>query len=132
MPVVESEFLLALRATDPKHKAALSIFRKFSQLEVCTPAFLEIAWLMRSQVKRPSEISLALSILDGELDSHGVTEIPLTISQITRAHDILTRHAITFFDALILANSEESLDRRLVSNDSAFDQTGTLQRIPLK
>jgi len=132
MPVIESEFLLALRATDPKHKAALSIFRKLPDLEVCAAAFLQVAWLMRSQRKGPNEISLALSILGGELDSQSVTEVPLTLSQITRAHDILTRHAITFFDALILANAEESRDRRLVSNDNVFDQTGTVQRIPFK
>jgi predicted nucleic acid-binding protein len=132
MPVIESEFLLALRATDPKHKAALSIFRKFSDLEVCAAAFLEVAWLMRSQAKASNEISLALSILGGELESQGVSEVPVTFSQIARAHDILTRHAITFFDALILANAEEARDRRLVSNDNVFDQTGTVQRIPFK
>ena len=47
MPVVESEFLLALRADDPKHKAVLAILRQHEDLEVCTAAFLEIAWLLR-------------------------------------------------------------------------------------
>lgn len=132
MPVVESEFLLALRASDPKHKAALAIFRKYPVLEVCTAALLEIAWLLRSKGKRPDEISLALSLLRAELEDRGVTEVALTASQIARAHDILTRHAVTFFDALILANAEESHDRRIVSNDDSFDGTGTVERIPLK
>ncbi len=132
MPVVESEFLLALRANDPKHKAALGIFRKYPVLEVCTAALLEIAWLLRSKDKRPVEISLALSLLRSELENRGMTEVALTASQIARAHDILTRHAITFFDALILANAEESHDRRLISNDDSFDGTGTIERIPLK
>ncbi len=132
MPVVESEFLLALRANDPKHKAALAIFRKYPVLEVCSAALLEIAWLLRSKDKRPVEISLALSLLRAELENRGMTEVALTASQIARAHDILTRHAITFFDALILANAEESHDRRLISNDDSFDGTGTIERIPLK
>lgn len=132
MPVVESEFLLALRANDPKHKAALAIFRKYQVLEFCTAALLEISWLLRSKSKTPSEISLALSLLRAELESLGVTEIPLTALQISRAHDILTRHAMTFFDALILANAEESRDRRLISNDSSFDGTGTVERIPFR
>jgi predicted nucleic acid-binding protein len=132
MPVVESEFLLALRANDPKHKAALTIFRKYPALEVCTAAFLEITWLLRSKNKRPNEISLILSILKAELEGRGVAEIPLTTSQIARAHDILTRHAMTFFDALILANAEESHDRRMISSDNSFDETGTVERIPLK
>ncbi len=132
MPVVESEFLLALRADDPKHKAALAIFRKYPLLEVCTAALLEIAWLLRSKDKRPVEISLALSLLRAELENRGITEVALTASQIARAHDILNRHAITFFDALILANAEESHDRRLISNDDSFDGTGTIERIPLK
>ena len=132
MPVVESEFLLALRANDPKHKAALAIFRKYPVLEVCTAAFLEISWLLRSKSKRPNEISLTLSILKAELESRGVAEVPLTTSQIARAHDILTRHEMTFFDALILANAEESQDRRLISSDNSFDETGTMERIPLR
>ncbi len=132
MPVVESEFLLALRADDPKHKAALAIFRKYPVLEVCTAALLEIAWLLRSKQKRPNEISLALSLLRAELENRGVPEVALTASQIARAHDILNRHAITFFDALILANAEESHDKRLISNDDSFDRTGTIERIPLK
>jgi len=132
MPVVETEFLLALRADDRKHKAALAAFDKYPVLEACAAAFLEIAWLLRSKSKTPTEVSLALSLLKAELESRDVAEIPVTISQIGRAYDILTRHPMTFFDALILANAEESQDRRLVSNDDSFDQTGTLQRIPLK
>lgn len=132
MPVVESEFLLALRATDPKHKCAVDIFKKFPNLEVCSAAFLEIAWLLRSKGKDPNEILLTLSLLKGELDDKGVAEVPITVSQIARAHDIITRHPLTFFDALILANTEESRDRRIVSNDSSFDETNTVKRIPLK
>ena len=132
MPVVESEFLLALRADDPKHKPALAILRKYQVLEVCTASLLEIAWLLGTKGKSSSEISLALSLLRAELESRGVPEIPLTASQIARAHDVLSRHSMTFFDALILANAEESHDRRLISNDSSFDGTGSVERIPFK
>ncbi len=132
MPVVESEFLLALRSNDPKHKPALAVFRKYPNLEVCTAAFLEISWLLRSKNKRPNEISLTLSILKAELEARGVVEVPLTTSQIARAHDILTRHGMTFFDALILANAEESQDRQLISSDNSFDETGTVERVPLR
>lgn len=132
MPVVESEFLLALRADDRKHKAALALFNKYHAMEVCAAAFLEIAWLLRSKGKTPAEVSLTLSLLRAELDSRDVAEIPLTTSQIGRAHDILTRHEMTFFDATILANAEESQDRRLISSDKSFDSTGTVERIPLK
>ena len=132
MPVIESEFLLALRADDRKHKAALALFNKYSALEVCAAAFLEMAWLLRSKGKSSTEVSLTLSLLESELQSRGVSEIPVTASQIGRAHDILTRHAMTFFDALILANAEESLDRKLLSSDSTFDSTGTVTRIPVR
>ena len=132
MPVVESEFLLALRANDRKHNAALSVFDKYSSLEVCDAAFLEIAWLLRSAGKSPSEVSLAVSILEAELEDHDVSEIPITTSQITRAHEILATHPITFFDALILANAEESQDRRLISSDASFDSTHTIERARLK
>ena len=132
MPVIESEFLLALRADDRKHKAALAVFEKYPNLEVCAAAFLEMAWLLRSKRKSATEVSLILSILKAELESRDVAEIAVSTSQIGRAHDILTRHAITFFDALILANAEESGDRRLISNDASFDSTGTVERIPLR
>ena len=132
MPVVESEFLLALRADDRKHKAAVAFFDKYPTLEVCAAAFLEIAWLLRSKGKTPTEVSLTLSLLKSELESRHVAEIPVTASQIGRAHDILTRHSMTFFDALVLANAEESQDRRLISSDSSFDSTGTVARIPLR
>jgi len=132
MPVVESEFLLALRADDRKHKAALAMFDRYHSLEVCAAGFLEIAWLLRSRGKSATEISLALSVLEAELESRNVNEIEISTSQIQRAHDILTRHPITFFDALILANAEESRDRQLISNDASFDSTGTVERIPLK
>ena len=61
-----------------------------------------------------------------------MTEVPVTSSQVGRAHDTLSRHSMTFFDALILANAEESQDKQLVSNDSTFDSIGTVERIPLK
>lgn len=132
MPVVESEVLLALRADDRKHKAAIAIFDKYPVLEVCAAAFLEIAWLLRSRSKTPTEVSLTLSLLKAELESRNVVEIPVTVSQIGRAQDILTRHEMTFFDALILANAEESQDRRMISDDDSFDSTGTVERIPLR
>ncbi len=115
-----------------EHKAAVAAFDKYRPLEVCAAAFLEIAWLLRSKSKTPTEVSLTVSLLKAELESRDVAEILLTISQIGRAHDILTRHSMTFFDALILANAEESRDRRLISNDDSFDETGTVERIPLK
>jgi predicted nucleic acid-binding protein len=132
MPVVESEFLLALRADDRKHKAAIALFDKYPTLEVCTAAYLEVTWLLRSKNKTPTEVSLALSLLKAELESRDVAEIPITVSQIGRAQDILTRHAMSFFDALILANAEESPDRKLISNDNSFDSTGTVERIALR
>ena len=132
MPVVESEFLLALRADDRKHKAALALFDKYPTLEVCAAAFLEIAWLLRSKGKAPTEVSLTISLLKSELESRDIAEIPVTVSQIGRAHDILSRHSMTFYDALVLANAEESQDRRLISSDSTFDSTGTVTRIPLR
>jgi len=132
MPVVESEFLLALRADDRRHKAAIAIFDNYPALEVCAAAFLEIAWLLRSKSKTPTEVSLTLSLLSAELENRGVAEIPVSVSQFGRAHDILTRHSMTFFDALILANAEESRDRRLISNDDSFDSVGTVERIPLR
>jgi predicted nucleic acid-binding protein len=132
MPVVESEFLLALRADDRKHKVAVALFDKYPTLEVCSAAFLEVAWLLRSKGKTPTEVSLALSLLNSELESRNVAEIPVTASQIGRAHDIMTRHSMTFFDALVLANVEESQDGRLISSDNTFDSTGTVRRIPLR
>jgi hypothetical protein len=57
MPVVESEFLLAPRSDDRKHKAALEILDKYPTHEVCATAFLEIIWLLRSKQKTPPEIS---------------------------------------------------------------------------
>ena len=50
------------------------------------------------------------------LRAPSVTEVPVTSSQIARAHDILSRHSMIFFDALILANAEESQDKQRVSN----------------
>lgn len=132
MPIVESEFLLALRADDRKHKVAMALFEKYPTLRVCSAAFLELAWLLRSKRKSPMEVSLALSLIKSELEIRGIVEIPVTASQIGRAHDILTRHSMTFFDALILANAEDSEDRRLISSDSRFDSTGTVERIPLR
>ena len=132
MPVIESEFLLALRVDDSKHKAAIAMFEKYPTLEVCTAAFLEIAWLLRSKGRTPAEVSLTLALLKSELESRDVAEIPVTSAQIGRAHNILARHSMTFFDALILANAEDSEDRQLITSDSSFDSTGTVTRIPLR
>ncbi len=40
--------------------------------------------------------------------------------------------SVVVFDALTLANAEESQDSRLISNDTSFDATGTVERIPLR
>jgi len=132
MPIVESEFLLALRADDRKHKVALAIFDTYPVPEGCSAAFLEIAWLLRSKGKNPTQVSLTLAILRAEPENRDVTEAPVTSSQIERANDSLSRHSMTFFHALILANAEESQDKQLVSNDSTFDSIGTVERISLK
>ncbi|MFQ6075298.1 MAG: PIN domain-containing protein [Candidatus Bathyarchaeia archaeon] len=134
MSVVETEFLLALREGDPHHEAALRLMEEDTSLSVCGSAFLELAWLMRSQSRSDEEIYRALLLLRVELEEKGIPEIPVTLHQIIRAHQILSehRHNVTFFDALILSNAEESDDRTIVSNDDVFEVTKTLKRTPLK
>ena len=132
MPVVDTEFLLALREGDPHHDAALRLIEKYTGLSVCGASFLELAWLMRSQSRSDEEVYRALLLLKVELEEKGIPEIPVTLHQLIRAHQILVEHNVTFFDALILSNAEESDDRAIISNDAVFEATKTLKRIPLK
>lgn len=132
MPVVETEFLLALREGDPHHDAAIRLMKEHTDLLVCGASFLELAWLMRSQSRPDEEVYRALLLLKVELEERGIPEIPVTLPQLIRAHQMLLEHNITFFDALILSNAEESDDRTIISNDDVFEATKTLKRIPLK
>lgn len=132
MPVVETEFLFALGEDDPHHTAALKLIKELRNLVICGASFFELAWLMRSQSKSDSEIYRTLLLLRLELEERGIPEIPITGSQLMRAHQVLSEHDITFFDALILSNAEESNDMTIVSNYDVFEMTKTLKRIPLK
>lgn len=132
MPVVETEFLLALREKDPLHNAALKVMERHGDLEVCGASFLELAWLMRARSKTDHEVHMALLFLKAELEEKGIFEIPITLRQMIRAHQILSEHRVTFFDALILSNAEDSRDRLIISNDKVFEALKTLKRISLK
>lgn len=105
---------------------------RLKPLEACGAAFLELAWLMRSQGKSDREIYLAMTILRAELEERKIREIPLTLGQLLRAHSILAQQQMTFFDALIIANVEDSRDKTVLSNDQVFEAIKTVKRLPLR
>ena len=131
MPVADTELLFALSPRDPKHEHALHAMSEVQGLVVPDTALLEFQAVLRARGRTPSQVRAALLALRQVLSSYGVREAcTLSVGLLVRQCIIEEAYGLSYFDSFIAA-SALALDKRVVSDDRAFDRLPGLERIPL-
>lgn len=133
MPVLETEFLFALRKEDKRHALCTTILEnakgKFKDLAICGSAFAEIAIGLRGTLSK-SEITTTLESSRALVSS--IKEIPLH-SGILLSGLVLeqTLGVSNLFDCLHAATAL-SHDSVIVSNDHFYDEVPNLRRVSFR
>lgn len=131
MPAADTELIFALNPRDPKHGDALRKLGEVPGLVVPDTALLEFQAVLRSRGRTPSQVRAALLALRQILSQHGVEEAStLSTRLLIDQCELEERYGLSCFDSL-LAASALALDRRIVSDDRAFDRVPGLERVPL-
>ena len=131
MPVADTEVLFALSPKDPKHHGVLKLMKELTNLAAPDTAILEFQTVLRARGRSPSEVKMALLALHEALTRQNVKEgKTINTALLALQCDLEERYELSYFDSLIAA-SALSLDRRVISNDEAFDKVPNIKRIPL-
>jgi hypothetical protein len=127
-PLLETEFLFAVRPGDRLHGIAAKILLASKSgrpaFRFLGSAIWEMRTVLYSQRKKPNEIYRALAYTKRVLSNHRVDEEPIVTDDHIRADRLREQFPfLTFFDALHAATA---LGRRqiLVSNDPVYDRVG--------
>jgi len=131
MPVVDTEFLFALNPKDHKHQQAMKMLDSASDLMMPDSAAIEYQAVLRSRGRSPAQTKLALLALHEALTRKKVKEAKtISTSLLAYQAELEEKYGLSFFDSLIAA-SALALDRKVVSDDQAFDRVPDLKRKPL-
>lgn len=131
MPVVDTEFLFALNPKDHKHQHAMKMLDSASDLMMPDSAAIEYQAVLRSRGRSPAQTKLALLALHEALTRKKVKEAKtISTSLLAYQAELEEKYGLSFFDSLIAA-SALALDRKVVSDDQAFDRVPDLKRKPL-
>ena len=131
MPVADTEVLFAINPKDPRHQHAMRIFKEISSLKAPDTALLEFQTVLRAHSITPSEVKMALLALHEALRRNHVEEVKtMNTSLLALQCELEERYRLSYFDSLIAA-SALVLDRKVVSDDEAFNRLPDLKRIPL-
>jgi len=131
MPVVDTEFLFALNPKDHKHQQAMKMLDSASDLMMPDSAAIEYQAVLKSRGRSPAQTKLALLALHEALTRKKVKEAKtISTSLLAYQAELEEKYGLSFFDSLIAA-SALALDRKVVSDDQAFDRVPDLKRKPL-
>lgn len=131
MPVVDTEFLFALNPKDHKHQHAMKMLDSASDLMMPDSAAIEYQAVLKSRGRSPAQTKLALLALHEALTRKKVKEAKtISTSLLAYQAELEEKYGLSFFDSLIAA-SALALDRKVVSDDQAFDRVPDLKRKPL-
>lgn len=131
MPVVDTEVVFALNPRDHKHQRVLELLEREKELLVPDTAVFEFQAVLRARGRSASEVKTALLAVNEALSRHGVDEVKTVSSSLLALQcELEESYRLSYFDSLVAA-SAMVMDRRIVSDDNAFDRVPELQRIPV-
>ena len=137
MPILETEFLFALREGDRFHSQALQILSRYEELQladlkVSTTGFLEVANVLRGRNFKSERIAQVLGEMRRKMNLHDLQEVKLDAEIIEKCEELISKKELnlTYFDALHAA-AAALYDRTIISNDNIFDKLG-IRRISFK
>lgn len=131
MPVVDTEVVFALNPRDHKHQEALKLLGEREGLMVPDTVMFEFQAVLRARGRSPLQVKMALLAVNEALARHGVGEVKTVSSSLLAIQcELEGTYGLSYFDSLVAA-SALAADRRIVSDDEAFDRVPELDRIPL-
>lgn len=131
MPVADTDLLFALNPRDKKHDKALKIISTLRGIKVPDTALFEFVIVLKARGKKAEEIREALIALKEIFERNLMREVKTIDTElIVRQAEIEEKYDLTFFDSLI-ASSALKLDKKIISDDKAFDKIPDIERIPI-
>lgn len=128
MPLLETEFLFALREGDRFYSNAMRILRiyeerRIAELRVSTSGFLEVANVLRGRNFKSALISKVLAEMRRKIALHDLEELKLDSMMIEKCEELSSKKELgfTYFDALHAA-AAILYDGIIVSNDRIYDK----------
>lgn len=129
MPVIDTEVIFALNPRDHKHHRVLQLLEGQKGLLVPDTAVLEFQAVLRVRGRSASEVKTALLAVNEAFTRHEVEEVQtVSCSLLAIQCELEETYELSYFDSL-LAASALAVDRRIVSDDKAFDRIPELNRI---
>jgi predicted nucleic acid-binding protein len=137
MPVVDTEFLFALRGTDRKHSVVREILQELEGKRVASTrpmiipmAVLELVTVLLSEGKDVKEIHRVLELIDEITQGYGLGFAEFSLNQMVQGLSIYESSRIGLFDS-IMAGAAIDLGTEIVSDDTDFDIRG-LKRLTFR
>jgi predicted nucleic acid-binding protein len=134
MPILDTEFIMALGSADKKHQDVLRTLEKIKEGEienvvVTDTAIWEVYTVLRNR-GRVDEIRHIFRRLNEVCEEYEIEVMNLFSKELILRHISIEKgHDLNFFDSL-LAASAENHDHSIVSSDKVYDRLG-LKRISL-
>jgi predicted nucleic acid-binding protein len=120
--LVETDFLFALRPSDPIHKAVLELLEDSAKgilkLYISPVSPVEASLVMKAAGLGDEDISTALRAMDGSVRKYSSPlHTELTLADVAEAAELRRKHGLTFFDSI---HASVSLSRGLtyISGDN--------------
>jgi predicted nucleic acid-binding protein len=109
----------------------MRLLKETSALTVPDTATLEFQAVLGARGRSSSQVKMALLALHEALTQSNVEEVKtVSITLLALQSELEERYGLSYFDSLIAA-SVLTLDRRVISDDEAFERVPNLKRIPL-
>ena len=127
--VIDTEFIFALRKSDPLHEKAKKVLASNTSLTLTVPSLIETVLVLLSSGKTESQIINFLETTWEIIAKYNITSVNYYIDQLIEGLKIKRDHGKGgLFDSLI-AGSARTIDNEILSNDKAFDGILGLKRI---
>lgn len=131
VPVVDTEFLFALRSTDKKHAVAKEILQEIggekrgaSTRPLMPPvAVVELVMVLLSDGKEVKEIQKVLELIEEISERYGLGFAGFNLGQMLAGLSIYEASRIGLFDSL-MAGVAKDMDTEIVGDDPDFEIGG--------
>lgn len=132
MLVVDTEFIFALRKSDPLHEEIEEILTFNHPLAISSPSIFETILVLLSHGKTESQIITFLETMREISMKHNILFVKNDIEQIIEGLRIHRDHRKGgLFDSLI-AGAGKKISGKILANDKAFEGIHGLTRITFK
>ncbi len=131
VPVVDTEFLFALRGSDRKHSRVKEILERIGERRGKAPADLvippivatELVLVLLSEGKEAEVVRKTLDLIRDISDRYGLGFAPFSLDQLKTGLSVYETSGIGLFDSLIAGVGSE-MNTEVVGDDPDFDIPG--------